>query len=205
MSDFSTPSDFHTHSDFPTPSDSTQSRASTSPSTSPTAASDDHGAAVPAEPAVTPVERPQCWECRRRRLVCDGTQPVCTKCRTARIVCPGYADKKPLTWLAPGQVMSRARRKKATGLRKPAANSSKKQQPKDPKPKPKPTKSTSPHLSDSGSEDPIDSRANELDHSQARLPVDLRPEVFDMFEAMLYCTYPFGPHRVLVCKEPLSD
>ncbi|KAK3353728.1 fungal-specific transcription factor domain-containing protein [Lasiosphaeria hispida] len=51
----------------------------------------------------------QCWECRRRRLVCDATHPVCTKCRVARIVCPGYADKKPLKWLAPGQVTSRSR------------------------------------------------------------------------------------------------
>ncbi|KAK1832587.1 fungal-specific transcription factor domain-containing protein [Podospora conica] len=56
--------------------------------------------------------RAQCWECRRRRLVCDGDKPVCNKCRTAGIVCPGYADKKPLVWVANGQVLSRPRGRK---------------------------------------------------------------------------------------------
>ncbi|KAK3372729.1 fungal-specific transcription factor domain-containing protein [Podospora didyma] len=54
----------------------------------------------------------QCWECLRRRLVCDSNMPVCNRCRALGIVCPGFADKKPLTWLAPGQVVSRGRRKK---------------------------------------------------------------------------------------------
>ncbi|KAK3315603.1 fungal-specific transcription factor domain-containing protein [Apodospora peruviana] len=54
----------------------------------------------------------QCWECRRRRIVCDSTQPICTKCRSAGIVCPGYQDKKPLTWLAPNKVLSRPRKRK---------------------------------------------------------------------------------------------
>ncbi|KAK1965334.1 hypothetical protein LY78DRAFT_658378 [Colletotrichum sublineola] len=53
----------------------------------------------------------RCWECLRRRLVCDATKPVCNKCRVAGIVCPGYDDKKPLTWLAPGRVTCRTRRK----------------------------------------------------------------------------------------------
>jgi hypothetical protein len=172
-------------SDLPTPSTSSQSGEST-----PSVTTDDHGAAA----AVTPADRPHCWECRRRRLVCDGAQPVCTKCRTARIVCPGYADKKPLTWLAPGQVMSRARRKKAPGLRK-TANNSKNQQAKDPKPRapkprdPKPSSpDTSASLSDSSSEDPLANLAKEY-AARARLPVEIRPEVFDMFEAMLYCTH----------------
>ncbi|KAI9150431.1 Phomenoic acid biosynthesis cluster-specific transcriptional regulator [Paramyrothecium foliicola] len=52
----------------------------------------------------------QCWECLRRRWVCDAARPVCNKCRAAGIVCPGYNDRKPLTWLAPGRVTSRARR-----------------------------------------------------------------------------------------------
>ena len=52
----------------------------------------------------------QCWECLRRRWVCDAARPVCNKCRAAGIVCPGYNDTKPLTWLAPGRVTSRARR-----------------------------------------------------------------------------------------------
>ncbi|KAK0719405.1 C6 zinc finger domain-containing protein [Lasiosphaeris hirsuta] len=67
--------------------------------------------------AESQVATSQCWECRRRRLVCDATHPVCTKCRVAGIVCPGYADKKPLTWLAPGQVTSRSRGR----IRKPTS------------------------------------------------------------------------------------
>ncbi|KAK3332914.1 fungal-specific transcription factor domain-containing protein [Cercophora scortea] len=54
----------------------------------------------------------QCWECRRRRLVCDAASPVCSKCRSNGIVCPGYGDNKPLTWLAPGRVISRGRKRK---------------------------------------------------------------------------------------------
>ena len=53
-----------------------------------------------------------CWECVRRRLECDAARPVCTKCRKAGIVCPGYEDKKPLKWLAPGRITSRARKPK---------------------------------------------------------------------------------------------
>lgn len=56
--------------------------------------------------------RAQCWECRRRRLVCDGGKPVCVKCLTSGIECPGYADKKPLVWVANGQVLSRPRGRK---------------------------------------------------------------------------------------------
>ena len=57
---------------------------------------------------------PWCWECQRRRLVCDQTKPVCNKCRITGIVCPGYGDKKPLTWLAPGKVKSRERKRKSS-------------------------------------------------------------------------------------------
>ncbi|TDZ13784.1 hypothetical protein Cob_v013084 [Colletotrichum orbiculare MAFF 240422] len=56
-------------------------------------------------------ERSRCWECLRRRLVCDSVKPICNKCRASGIVCPGYDDKKPLTWLAPGKVTCRTRRK----------------------------------------------------------------------------------------------
>lgn len=55
--------------------------------------------------------RRQCWECLRRRLVCDSAAPVCNKCKAAGVVCPGYDDKKPLKWLAPGTVLSRPRRR----------------------------------------------------------------------------------------------
>ncbi|ORY63268.1 fungal-specific transcription factor domain-containing protein [Pseudomassariella vexata] len=58
-------------------------------------------------------EKRQCWECQRRRLVCDSTRPICTKCSASGVVCPGYDDKRPLRWLAPGKVKSRTRRKKS--------------------------------------------------------------------------------------------
>lgn len=58
--------------------------------------------------------RPQrpCWECRRRRLVCDFSLPECNKCRAAGVDCPGYGEKKPLKWLTPGKVRSRNRQRK---------------------------------------------------------------------------------------------
>lgn len=61
-----------------------------------------------------------CWECQRRRLVCDCARPICRKCKATGVVCPGYEDKKPLTWLAPGRVLSRTRkpRNPAAGQRK---------------------------------------------------------------------------------------
>lgn len=76
-----------------------------------------HSTSTIARPATTPStastggnEPRQCWECLRRRWVCDAARPVCNKCRAAGIVCPGYNDQKPLTWLAPGRVTSRTRR-----------------------------------------------------------------------------------------------
>ncbi|KAI5922996.1 fungal-specific transcription factor domain-containing protein [Camillea tinctor] len=66
-----------------------------------------------------------CWECRRRRLVCDSAQPTCNRCRQARIVCPGYEDHQPLRWLTPGKVTSRSRRPKGSKASKAkAANAS---------------------------------------------------------------------------------
>ncbi|KAI0398047.1 fungal-specific transcription factor domain-containing protein [Xylariaceae sp. FL0594] len=53
-----------------------------------------------------------CWECLRRRLVCDATQPVCNRCRAGGIVCPGYDEKQPLRWIQPGQVTATKRRRK---------------------------------------------------------------------------------------------
>ncbi|KAF9889352.1 hypothetical protein FE257_007462 [Aspergillus nanangensis] len=74
--------------------------------------------AVPRNP-----QRP-CWECRRRRLVCDFSVPECNKCRAAGVDCPGYGDKKPLKWLAPGKVRSRNRRRKCDSpTRKDSASS----------------------------------------------------------------------------------
>ncbi|KAI0456998.1 putative C6 finger domain protein [Xylaria acuta] len=58
--------------------------------------------------------RYHCWECSRRRLVCDSTRPVCRRCLLAGIPCPGYNHVEPsrLKWLAPGRVVSRTRRLK---------------------------------------------------------------------------------------------
>lgn len=55
-------------------------------------------------------QRRQCWECTRRRLVCDSTKPHCNKCRVSGTECPGYGERKPLKWLAPGKVKSRNRK-----------------------------------------------------------------------------------------------
>ncbi|KAA8641288.1 Zn(II)2Cys6 transcription factor [Aspergillus tanneri] len=59
--------------------------------------------------ATEPGERRQCWECRRRRLVCDSSRPACNKCLAAGTECPGYGSKKPLKWITPGTVKSRNR------------------------------------------------------------------------------------------------
>jgi hypothetical protein len=53
----------------------------------------------------------QCWECLKRRLVCDHTLPHCTKCQKAGKECPGYDEQKPLQWIQPGKVTSRRRKK----------------------------------------------------------------------------------------------
>lgn len=53
----------------------------------------------------------QCWECLKRRLVCDHTLPHCKKCIKAGKDCPGYDEQKPLQWVEPGKVTSRRRKK----------------------------------------------------------------------------------------------
>ena len=65
----------------------------------------------------------QCWECLRRRLVCDFALPSCNKCQKGGKACPGYDPQKPLQWLAPGKVTSR-RRKKGPASSKGKAKSS---------------------------------------------------------------------------------
>lgn len=39
-----------------------------------------------------------CWDCRKRRLVCDSVYPACTRCVKRGDLCPGYGAK-PLTWI----------------------------------------------------------------------------------------------------------
>jgi hypothetical protein len=60
---------------------------------------------------LSPNRRRQCWECHRRRLVCDFSLPGCRKCYTAGVECPGYGEKKPLKWVPAGEVTSRPRKK----------------------------------------------------------------------------------------------
>ncbi|KAF2107717.1 fungal-specific transcription factor domain-containing protein [Lophiotrema nucula] len=62
-------------------------------------------------PLNPPAAKRQCWECLKRRLVCDYTQPSCKKCINAGRECPGYDEKKPLKWLDPGRVTSKSKNK----------------------------------------------------------------------------------------------
>lgn len=54
----------------------------------------------------------QCWECLRRRLVCDFQVPRCRRCRASGIDCPGYREPSALRVksLAPGKVSCRQRK-----------------------------------------------------------------------------------------------
>jgi hypothetical protein len=52
----------------------------------------------------------RCWQCVRRRLVCDLRRPSCLKCEKNGHICPGYASTKPLVWLPPGKVKSKVPR-----------------------------------------------------------------------------------------------
>ncbi|KAL2128554.1 hypothetical protein VTI74DRAFT_9026 [Chaetomium olivicolor] len=61
----------------------------------------------------------QCWECRRRRLVCDFTRPQCRKCQVRGVACPGYEGNKPLKWLQPQQINSKGPVKMAVALSRP--------------------------------------------------------------------------------------
>ncbi|KAK0671461.1 putative C6 zinc finger domain protein [Cercophora samala] len=113
-----------------------------------------------------------CWECRRRRVVCDGQQPVCTKCRTAGIVCPGYADKKPLQWLAPGQVMSRPKRRKGQAWLPPPQRQASCISPK--------------RQTGGGYVSPPESQKGGDSSGAPPITPAPRPEMFDIIEAMLY-------------------
>lgn len=57
----------------------------------------------------------QCWDCIKRRLVCDRALPHCRKCQKAGRQCSGYDDTKPLQWVETGMVSSRKRKKKDSG------------------------------------------------------------------------------------------
>ncbi|KAI1120599.1 hypothetical protein F5Y10DRAFT_289518 [Nemania abortiva] len=73
----------------------------------------------------TPPRR-HCWECLRRRLVCDSARPVCNRCRASGIVCPGYGEQQPLRWVQPGRVTARNRRRPKAGAASHSARAKKK-------------------------------------------------------------------------------
>jgi hypothetical protein len=76
----------------------------------------------------------QCWECLKRRLVCDHTLPHCKKCQKAGKECPGYDEQKPLQWVQPGNVTSRRRKKdRPTKIYKVPTRESTKADPQEPK------------------------------------------------------------------------
>lgn len=58
------------------------------------------------------VRKRHCWECLRRRLVCDFELPGCKRCAASGVDCPGYGETQPIRvkWLAPGKVKSRQRK-----------------------------------------------------------------------------------------------
>lgn len=129
--------------------------------------------------ADAPDKRWQCWECQRRRLVCDSARPICHKCQAAGITCPGYDNKKPLTWLAPGKVVARNRRKK---------------------PKPGPKKASSEKRSpESNSPDEGNSLVIRAGPNQPSEPVlffahsltttSLKTDLCDAMEAAIYCKF----------------
>ncbi|KAK1974710.1 fungal-specific transcription factor domain-containing protein [Colletotrichum cereale] len=125
-------------------------------------------------------ERRRCWECLRRRLVCDAITPVCNKCRVAGIVCPGYDDKKPLTWLAPGRITCRTRRK-PRNIEKEGDTR------KTVKPKPKTlTKGMGRILSEKEKE--MLNGIEYIFHS------DLRTDVCDVYDAVQYYNAVFYPY-----------
>lgn len=112
--------------------------------------------------------RRQCWECLSHRWVCDSLRPACTRCRTAGINCPGYGDKKPLTWLAPGKVLSRPRKSRKT-TQSQLRTKEKTERTRQPPIKEHALPTTS------------------WDIMQLRSGVELRSDTCDMVEAVCYC------------------
>ncbi|KAK0628375.1 fungal-specific transcription factor domain-containing protein [Bombardia bombarda] len=131
------------------------------------------------------VKDQQCWECRRRRVVCDSTHPVCRKCSTAGIVCPGYTDKKPLKWLAPGQVVSRAQKQRCR------------------RPRVKRIKSRKSETESNDTSNPDDGVLVSAASTSPRLPaVQLRHESVDIIDAATYYNDQIYPQHCSNQLEP---
>ena len=124
-----------------------------------------------------------CWECQRRRIVCDRWRPVCNKCQTAGIVCPGYDNQKPLTWLAPGRVISRPRKRKSPPACRKASDQ----------------KEAAPKAVEIRGAAPLTRTKGETTGKVAHI-LELTGETIEIFEAAYYCksrtqAYLPAPHR----------
>ncbi|CAI0653183.1 unnamed protein product [Colletotrichum noveboracense] len=133
-------------------------------------------------------DRRRCWECLRRRLVCDATRPVCNKCRVAGIVCPGYDDKKPLTWLAPGKVTCRTRRKKSTAV-------SIKQ----------PTKPKTPRPAKQPKHKHFEVGTDIFNGIECIFHAPLRTDVCDVYDAVQYYNAVFYPHTAAGHRDGIAN
>lgn len=56
----------------------------------------------------------QCWDCLKRRLVCDRTIPRCRKCQNGGKQCLGYGEEKPLQWVPVGKITARRSKNSST-------------------------------------------------------------------------------------------
>lgn len=157
-------------------------------------------------PPAVPLPRRQCWECLRRRLVCDSGQPFCKKCHTAGVVCPGYEDKKPLKWVTPGRVTSRNRRTKPKEGGGDTTTKKQQQRKKGASSPPNAAKKEIPSPAESRRESPgaareptsrdlvvpVVERRNSVE-SISRFEMD--SETCDIFQAVHYCKQPApSPH-----------
>lgn len=110
-------------------------------------------------------QKRHCWECIRRRLVCDSWRPVCNKCHAAGVECPGYDAQKPLRWLAPGaqgKVKSRTRQRKRLPVGKGRAGEAFKN-------------------------DTSDAERSQREGTELIPRIELRSETCDVVQAIYYC------------------
>lgn len=129
--------------------------------------------------ASQPSPKRQCWECLRRRLVCDFTQPSCKKCIRAGVECPGYDEKKPLKWLEPGKVASKRRSPKNSQKGKNRAS-------KEPISSGK-TKSSTPGTTLVIRDNRGSSSSEDTDGVEEIPRFDLKDETHDVVQAIHYC------------------
>ncbi|KAJ5152016.1 hypothetical protein N7492_010311 [Penicillium capsulatum] len=58
-----------------------------------------------------------CWECLRRRLVCDFEVPGCKRCAKSGVDCPGYGETPPMRvkWIGAGKPKTKAKAQQHKG------------------------------------------------------------------------------------------